>query len=68
MSDSAKSLLERALALPSAERARVAEQLLSSLDQPDAEIDQAWANEVESRLRAYRDGKLKSVPVEALLS
>ncbi|MEL7045965.1 MAG: addiction module protein [Pseudomonadota bacterium] len=68
MSEALKSLLEQALELPSAERAKVAEELLSSLDHPDAEIDQVWAQEVESRLRAYREGKQKSVPIDSILS
>ena len=68
MSEPVKSLLKQALELPSAERAKVAEELLSSLDHPDAEIDQVWAKEVESRLRAYREGKQKSVPIDSILS
>ncbi len=68
MSDESKLLIEKALALSPAERASVADKLLSSLDQSDDEIDQVWASEVEARIRAYKDGKLKTVPVEALLS
>jgi putative addiction module component (TIGR02574 family) len=49
-----------ALGLPRSERARLAERLLSSLDE-DATVDQAWAAEGRRRLEQYRAGKLEAV-------
>ena len=61
MSDAAKVLIDQALELPSAERAIVAEQLLLSLEKPNAEIDSIWAAESEERIDAYEHGTLEYV-------
>jgi len=61
MSDAAKILIDQALELSSSERAIVAEQLLLSLEKPDAEIDALWATESEERIDAYEKGTLESV-------
>ncbi|MCK9297278.1 MAG: addiction module protein [Desulfobulbaceae bacterium] len=42
----------------------IVEGLLKSLDEPDRKIDEIWAEEAEKRLKAYRDGKLKGIPLE----
>ncbi|MEQ9564886.1 MAG: hypothetical protein RLN85_03555 [Pseudomonadales bacterium] len=42
MSDAANVLIDQALELPALERAVVAEQILLSLDKPDAELDDIW--------------------------
>lgn len=57
MSYFAKVLIDQALELPAQERAVVAEQILLSLDKPDAELDTIWASEAESRLFAYNKGQ-----------
>jgi putative addiction module component (TIGR02574 family) len=62
-----KALLESALALPPIERAILVQELLSSLDRPDPEIDAAWAVEAESRIEAYDAGSLPAVPYEDVL-
>jgi putative addiction module component (TIGR02574 family) len=55
---------EAALKLSSEERARLAEELLSSLDAPDqAAIDAAWAEEAERRIDALDAGK-PTIPAE----
>lgn len=51
------SLAEEAERLPAAERIRLVEHLLTSLDKPDAEIDRAWGEESERRLDAYLRGE-----------
>ena len=48
-----KSIAEEAERLPVDDRIRLVEHLLSTLDKPDPEIDQAWAAEGELRLDAY---------------
>ena len=63
MSDSAKVLIDQALELPASQRAVVAEQILLSLDKPDAELDAIWASEAESRLSAYKSGREPSIPL-----
>jgi len=43
------------------ERARVAEELLSSLEEPDEEIATAWVSELERRSRDMAEGKAQTV-------
>lgn len=66
MSEASKILIDQALELPADERAVVAEQLLLSLETPDSEIDRVWSVEVEDRLKAYRAGTQRSVPLADL--
>lgn len=61
MSSPAEELEAAALSLPRAERARLAERLLASLDD-EAEVDQAWREEVRRRLRMYREGAVEAEP------
>lgn len=63
---SIEELLKEALKLKPQDRCAVVDGLLRSLDQPDAAIDEIWANEAEKRLGAYRIGELHGVPMEAL--
>jgi hypothetical protein len=60
MTHRAQELLREALALPSAERADVAAELLASLDEstPDdpAVVRAAWAQEIEKRARRVLAG------------
>jgi putative addiction module component (TIGR02574 family) len=65
---STDQILKEALALPAEEKAKLAEELLSSLDDAaQAEIDKAWAEEVESRIEAYDRGELKAEPLEDVI-
>ncbi len=52
MSPSAGTLLDTALKLPREDRAKLASELIASLDgEPDAGVEAAWDAEVESRVR-----------------
>ena len=52
-----------ALSLPPRSRAKLAEKLLESLDEPrQKEIDRLWGEEVEDRIDAYEKGYLKAIP------
>jgi len=56
-------VLKEALSLPPAERAEIAEHLLSSLDPPSQEgIDALWGKEAEDRLDAFDRGEIKAIP------
>ena len=58
MSSSPLDELEAAaLALPRTDRARLAKQLIESLDEQD-EVEAAWQAEVRQRLQAYRAGEV----------
>ena len=56
---SINKLLEQALTLNVNEN-----ELFKSIDKPDEEIDQIWADEADKRLEAYRKGEIKVVPME----
>ena len=50
MGEVAKKLLNEALGLPTEERAELAAELIASLDGPaDADVEAAWAAEIERR-------------------
>jgi putative addiction module component (TIGR02574 family) len=61
-------ILKEALALKPTQEAELIDRLLSSLDQPDKEIDALWADEAESRVDAYEQGKIKAVSLEEVLA
>jgi putative addiction module component (TIGR02574 family) len=58
MTDEAKTLIERARALPPRDRIALVEEVLDSLDRADPELDRLWAREATDRLAAYRRGEL----------
>ncbi len=66
MSPRAQELLREVLALPLEERADVAAQLLASLDdaaaEDPAEVEAAWAAEIERRARRVLAGETAGTP------
>ena len=59
---STEELLAQVPRLPRQERARLAEEVLSSLDEPDEEeVAAAWAIELERRSREVLEGKVQTV-------
>jgi putative addiction module component (TIGR02574 family) len=51
-----------ALSLPPRSRAKLADKLLESLDEPRRkEIDNLWADEAEDRIDAYEKGEIKVI-------
>ena len=57
-------IIDMALHLKAAERYEVAERIMQSLDKPDVEIDQIWAEEALHRARACDEGRMKTLPFE----
>lgn len=52
-----------ALSLPPRTRAKLADKLLKSLDEPrQEEVNNLWADEAEDRIDAYEKGEIKVVP------
>jgi putative addiction module component (TIGR02574 family) len=51
------SIAEEAGRLPAADRIKLVEHLLTTLDKPDPDVDRAWAEESERRLDAYLRGE-----------
>ena len=61
------NVLKDALTLRPSEKAELVDKLLSSLDQPDCDIDKLWVKEAESRIDAYDQGKIKALSLEKVL-
>ncbi len=55
---------DRARSLSAEERAKLAESMLESLHTPLADIERAWAEEVERRVEAFDRGEMPSYPAE----
>lgn len=49
MTTNAQKLFEQALALAANDRAELAAQLLASLDESEADVESAWAAEIDRR-------------------
>jgi putative addiction module component (TIGR02574 family) len=62
-------LLEQALALSAQERGLVIDRLIESLDEepPEEGVEDAWAEEIKSRVDDIRSGKIKMIPGEEVL-
>ena len=61
-----KKILRQAIELRPEERFMIVEGLLKSLDVPDRKLDEIWVEEAEKRLAAYREGRLKGVPMDEI--
>ena len=60
MSALVQELGREARKLSPAERIRLVDEILSSLDQTDRSLDANWAAEVEDRIAAYRRGEIRA--------
>jgi putative addiction module component (TIGR02574 family) len=68
MSDLVQHLGKEARKLSPAERIRLVDEILSSLDQADPSLDAKWAAEAEDRIAAYRRGELKAVELSEVVA
>ncbi len=58
------NIIEEALHLKPQERYLLVENLINSLNEPNKSIDDIWIEESKKRLKAYQQGKLKTVSYE----
>jgi putative addiction module component (TIGR02574 family) len=67
-----EELLEQALRLPPDEQERIARALYENLADQDeedpAEVEAAWAEEIERRLEEIRNGTVELVPADELMA
>ena len=63
-----EDILKEAISLRPLDQAKLVDQLIAVLDTPDPELDKLWADEAESRLDAFKRGKLKAIALEDVLS
>jgi len=64
MSDLVAELSAQAQALPPEQRARLAEELLASLDPRDAEVEAAWDEELRRRIDEVERGTVQLIPAD----
>lgn len=64
MPDLVAELSAQAKALPPQERARLAEELLASLDPHEAEVEAAWDEELRRRIDEVDRGTVDLVPAD----
>ncbi len=68
MTRPARELESKALKLSRRERARLAQRLISSLDQErDADADRLWLAEAERRLAELKSGEVAAIPAEKVI-
>ncbi|HXD32031.1 MAG TPA: addiction module protein [Pyrinomonadaceae bacterium] len=68
MSTPTDEILRELLTLPDSERARLAEQLLESLEPQSEHNRKVWAEEAESRIDAFERGELNAVSGEEVFA
>ncbi len=64
MSDVVAELSARAQALTREERARLAAELLASLDPREADVESSWDEELRRRIDEIENGAVQLVPAE----
>lgn len=68
MTKPAREVESKALRLSRKERARLAQRLISSLDQAvDADVEKLWLREAERRLGELKSGKVSGIPAEKVI-
>jgi putative addiction module component (TIGR02574 family) len=68
MANLARELESKVLKLSRGERARLAQRLISSLDQEvDADVEKLWLQEAERRLGELKSGKVAGIPAEKVI-
>lgn len=68
MSSLIDELSRKARSLPPEERIRLAEDLLSSVQDPDEEIEAAWEEEIKRRLEDVESGVAHLIPAEEVFA
>ncbi|HBI23568.1 MAG TPA: addiction module protein [Nitrospiraceae bacterium] len=53
--------------LSDSEKIELVDSILILLDKPDPEIDRVWADEARKRWKAYRTGRLETVPYDQVM-
>jgi putative addiction module component (TIGR02574 family) len=62
-----ETIIKNALEKSETDRARIAEILISSLEEtPDSEVEKAWQEEIASRIHEVDSGKVKCIPWEEI--
>ena len=68
MADLIEELTAKARALPPADRVRLAEDLLSTVQEADEEVEAAWHAEIHRRIAEIDAGTAKLIPAEEVFA
>ena len=68
MTDLVDELSRKARALPPEDRVRLAEELLATVQEVDAEVEQAWDAEIRRRIAEIDSGTAKLIPAEEVFA
>ena len=60
-------LSEKIKSLPDIEKIELVDSILIQLDRLNPEIDRIWADEARKRWKAYRTGRLETVPYDQVM-
>lgn len=63
-----REILEQIESLPVEGRAQIIDSLLRTMNQPDPEVDAAWAKEAQRRLEDLRSGRVEGIPAEDMFA
>lgn len=61
------AVFDSALKMPMAERYRLVEAILDSMDIPDPQVEKAWAQVADQRFAAYKRGEIVARPASELI-
>ncbi len=61
-------IIEEAMHLKPQDRYIIIENLIHSLNKPDIEIDKIWIQESQKRLKAYKEGTIKTLSYDQVFS
>lgn len=62
-----KVLIEKVLQLSPGDRMRLLNTIYSSLERPDAQIDEIWYDEAQKRLDSHKAGKVKAIGAKSVI-
>jgi putative addiction module component (TIGR02574 family) len=69
MASTLSDLKKKAAQLPEQERAELALSLIESLDGPaDPDVEEAWVQEIERRVRQVEKGEAELIPAEEVFA
>lgn len=63
---STHEIQEQALRLSDLEKIHLIETLMDDLERPSPHIEKLWIEESEERYKAYKQGKVKGIPLEVI--
>ena len=61
-------ILREAMALRPIEKAKLVDQFIANLNEPDKQIDKLWAEEAEDRIDAYDRREIKAISLKEVLA